>query len=111
MKGAQTEKKNTEKHLSDLNLKIEGITSNLEVNHDIQSKLLATKKALDEDLKNLSITSVDPDNVKKLSQMFDLSNNQAENILKSNKDNLYDSVRSLLLNFSEYEESKKQYII
>lgn len=45
----RSERENTERHLSDL--KKEGTISNLDVNYDIQSTLLATKKALDEDLK------------------------------------------------------------
>ncbi|KAH8738639.1 hypothetical protein FG386_000634 [Cryptosporidium ryanae] len=110
-KGVQNEIENTEKQLADLNSTSEGITSNLGVNYDIQLTLLATKKALDEDLKNLSIISVDLENVNKLSQMFDLSNVQAESILKSNRDNLNDSIKSLLLDFPEYDNAKKQYTI
>ncbi|KAF7459156.1 hypothetical protein HWI79_275 [Cryptosporidium felis] len=111
MKGeAHSEKGQVEKDLT--GLKSEGNESfenDSNFRLDIQSTLLATKKALDEDMKNLSITNVDAQNIQKLSQLFDLPASQAEAILKSNNNDIEKSIDNLLLRFSEFEKSKLAY--
>ncbi|TRY52361.1 hypothetical protein CTYZ_00002853 [Cryptosporidium tyzzeri] len=99
-----------EKDLTSLNTNNnEGLDGSSNFNFDIQSSLLATKKALDEDMKNLSIVNVDAGNIQKLSQLFDLSFTQAENILKANNNSVEKSIDDLLLNFSDFQNSRLDY--
>ncbi|OII70803.1 uncharacterized protein cubi_00948 [Cryptosporidium ubiquitum] len=99
-----------EKDLTGLNTNNnEGLDASSNLNFDIQSSLLATKRALDEDMKNLSIVNVDAGNIQKLSQLFDISLLQAENILKTNNNSIEKSVDDLLLNFSDFQNSRLKY--
>ncbi|KAH8585023.1 uncharacterized protein ELE39_000974 [Cryptosporidium sp. chipmunk genotype I] len=99
-----------EKDLTRLNTNNnEGLDASSNFNFDIQSSLLETKRALDEDMKNISIVNVDAANIQKLSQMFDLSPSQAENILKANGNSIKKSMDDLLLNFSDFQNSRLKY--
>ncbi|KAJ1611575.1 hypothetical protein OJ253_831 [Cryptosporidium canis] len=96
-----------EKDLTSLNASsCEGTEAGSKLNFDIQASLLAAKNAMDEDMKNLSIVHVDAANIQRLSQMFDISPTQAEATLKANNNSVEKSINDLLLNFSEFQNSK-----
>lgn len=60
-------------------------------------------------MQNLNIVNVDATNIQKLSQMFDISPIQAENILKSNNNSIRKSINDLLLNFSDFQNARLEY--
>ncbi|OII71633.1 hypothetical protein cand_038740 [Cryptosporidium andersoni] len=103
------ERENTKKQLDDLNISNDTISESFD-SSKVETSLKAAIKAFEKDIENSSNTKILPEDIKVISGLFDISLIDAENTLKVNNGNLNKTIESLMLDFSEFQNSFKKFM-
>ncbi|KAL7065708.1 hypothetical protein ACR3K2_38480 [Cryptosporidium serpentis] len=103
------ERENTKKQLDDLNISNDTISESFD-SSKVEISLKAAIKAFEKDIENSPKAKILPEDIKAISELFDISLINAENTLKVNNGNLNKTIESLMLDFSEFQNSFKKFM-